>query len=144
MGAQNLRERSRRGPFRTSTGRSRVMDRTAHVAYRRRGHAMEITVRRGITDSEMETLIGKLSAHRIASQRADLYLISGSRKKMGDLDRIDMEKLRTKIYAELQKRPTIGLLVQDVHTKGLLHKGYSHSMTFKENNRKMLQGLLAK
>ena len=143
MGAQNLRVRSRRGPFRTSTGRSRVMDRTAHVAYRRRGHAIEIAVRRGVTDSEMETLIGKLSAHRIASQKADLYLIIGSRKKMGDLDRIDMEKLRDKIYRELEKRATIGLLLQDVHTKGLLHKGYSHSMSFKENN-KMMQGLLAK
>ena len=91
----------------------------------------------------METLIGKLSAHRIASQRADLYLISGSRKKLGDLDRIDMEKLRDKIYQELDKRATIGLLLQDVYTKGLLHKGYSHSMSFKENN-KMMQGLLAK
>ena len=36
MGAQNLRERSRKGPFRSSKGRSRVMNRTAHVTYRRR------------------------------------------------------------------------------------------------------------
>ena len=34
-------------------------------------------------------------------------------------------------------------MVLDVHTKGLLHKGYSHSMSFKEDN-KMLGRLLAK
>lgn len=136
MGANNLRHNSKRGPFKTSTGRSRVMDRSRHVAYRRRGHAMEITIRRGVTEYEMETLIGKLSAHRMGSQHADLYLISGSRKKMGDLDRINMEKLRDMLYKELQKRATIGLLIQDMITKGILHKGYSHSMTFKNENRK--------
>ena len=118
------------------------MDRTAHVAYRRRGHAIEITVRRGITDSEMETLLGKISAHRVSSSKTDLYIITGSRKKMGSLDRIDMEKLRDKIYAELGKRATVGLLLQDVHGKGILHKGYSHSMTFTDKNR-ALKKLLA-
>jgi hypothetical protein len=135
MGAQNLRERSRRGPFRQSSGRSRVMNRSAHVAYRRRGHAIEITVRRGITDGEMETLIGKLSAHRMSTSKTDLYIITSSRKKFGALSRIDMEKLRDKIYRELGKRPTIGLLMQDVHGKGVLHKGYSHSMNFVEDNK---------
>lgn len=142
MGAQNLRQRSRRGPFRQSTGRSRVMDRSAHVAYRRRGHALEITIRRGVTEYEIDVLIGKLSSHRMASQRADLYIISSSRKKLGDLDRIDMSKLRRMIDNELKKRATIGLLVQDCYTKGLLHKGYSHSMDFTRQNLDMMQGAL--
>ena len=137
MGAQNLRMRSRRGPFKGSSGRSRIMDSSAHVSYRRRGLAMEITVRRGITDTEMDNLIGKLSAHRITSRESYLFLISGSRKKLGSIDRINMEKLREKIYDELDKRATIGLLLQDVHSKGLLHTGYSHSMSFKENNRRI-------
>jgi hypothetical protein len=141
MGANNLRH-TRRGPFKTSTGRSRVMDRSRHVAYRRRGHAMEITVRRGVTDYEMETLIGKLSAHRISSQHADLFLIASSRKNLGDLDRIDMGKLRDRIYTELQKRATIGLLLQDRISKGILHKGYSHSMTFRENTSNLLKSAL--
>jgi hypothetical protein len=141
MGANNLRH-NKRGPFKTSTGRSRVMDRSRHVAYRRRGYAMEITVSRGVTDHEMETLIGKLSAHRISSQHADLILIASSRKNLGDLDRIDMEKLRERIYKELQKRATIGLLLQDRITKGILHKGYSHSMTFKEDSRNFLKSAL--
>lgn len=143
MGAQNLRERSRRGPFKASSGRSRVMGRSAHVSYRRRGHALEITVRRGVTDSEMSTLIGKLNAHRISSYKSILILISGSRKKLGTLDRIDMEKLREKIYQQLDKRPTIGLLVQDVQTEGVLHKGYSHSMNFAKDAQ-VLQRLFAK
>jgi len=143
MGAQNLRERSRRGPFKASSGRSRVMGRSAHVSYRRRGHALEITVRRGVTDSEMSTLIGKLNAHRISSYKSILILISGSRKKLGTLDRIDMEKLREKIYQQLDKRPTIGLLLQDVQTEGVLHKGYSHSMNFAKDAQ-VLQRLFAK
>jgi len=138
MGAQNLRMRSRRGPFRASKGRSRIMDRSAHVSYRRRGHAIEITVRRGINDQEMDNLIGKLSAHRIASQQAILYILSTRRKKMGTLDRIDMEKLRFHIHEELDKRATIGLLVQDVYTKGHLHTGFSHSRTSKSNNKMLL------
>jgi len=138
MGAQNLRMSSRRGPFRASKGRSRIMDRSAHVSYRRRGHTIEITVRRGISEQEMDNLIGKLSAHRIASQQAILYILSTRRKKMGTLDRIDMKKLRSHIYDELDKRATIGLLVQDVYTKGLLHTGFSHSRMSKSNNKMLL------
>ena len=131
MGAQNLRERSRKGPFRSSKGRSRVMNRTAHVTYRRRRNAMEITVRRGIIDYEMSTLIGKICTHRLSAGDSILFLISGSRKKMGRLDRIDMEKLRSKIL-ELRKRATIGILLQDVTRKGLLHKGEMHTTEFAE------------
>ena len=144
MGAQNLRMSSRRGPFKNRSGRSRVMDQSAHVSYRRRGHAIEITVRRGITESEMENLLGKLAAHRMASSRSDVFYISGSKKKIGSLDRVDLEKLRDKIYQDLSQKRTVGILVHDIHTKGLLHKGFSHGMDFKRMNRKLRKGLLAK
>ena len=143
MGAQNLRMSSRRGPFKNRSGRSRVMDQSAHVSYRRRGHAIEITVRRGITESEMENLLGKLAAHRMASSRSDVFYISGSKKKIGSLDRVDLEKLRDKIYQDLSQKRTVGILVHDIHTKGLLHKGFSHGMDFKRMNRKLRKGLLA-
>jgi len=139
MGAQNLRMRARRGPFRTSTGRSRIMGSSAHVSYRRRGYTIEITVRRGVTGTEMDVLISKLCAHRMASQEATVFLINGTRKKMGTLDRIDMEKLRSKIEKELTKRATIGILIQDSVSKGILHKGYSYSMEF-QNDMKGLKG----
>ena len=134
MGAQNLRERSRKGPFRNSKGRSRVMNRTAHVTYRRRRNAMEITVRRGINDYELSTLIGKICTHRLSAGDSILFIISGSRKKMGRLDRIDMEKLRMKILEDLSKRATIGILLQDVTRKGLLHKGEMHTTEFAEQS----------
>ena len=136
MGAHNLREQSRRGPFKRSGGRSRVLDRSAHVSYRQRGRTLEITVRRGVTDYEMSTLIGKLSAHRMASGGSIFYFIRGnSKQKVGTLDRVDMEKLRTKIEDTLLKTGVVGLLIQDLQERGTLHKAYSHGMQMKENFR---------
>ena len=80
----------------------------------------------------MSTLIGKICTHRLSAGDSILFLISGSRKKMGRLDRIDMEKLRSKILEELRKRATIGILLQDVTRKGLLHKGEMHTTEFAE------------
>ena len=139
MGAQKLRERSRRGPFRASSGSSRIMDSSAHVSYRRRGHALEITVRRGVTGEEIDVLIGKLSMHRLSSQRSELFLITNKRHKLGNLDRTNMDKLRAKIEKELEKRRVIGLLVHDVYGKGLLHKGLSHSLTSRESHRRLIE-----
>ena len=87
----------------------------------------------------MDMLISKLCAHRMSSQRATVFLVNGTRKKMGALDRIDMEKLRMKIERELTKRATIGILIQDNVSKGLLHKGFSYSMDF-QNDMKGLKG----
>ncbi|MEO2151510.1 MAG: hypothetical protein ABGW50_02515, partial [Thermococcus sp.] len=42
-GQKVLVERSKRGPFRAQIGRSTVMDRSAHVTYRKRAGAFEIT-----------------------------------------------------------------------------------------------------
>jgi hypothetical protein len=138
MGAKKLREQSRRGPFKSSTGRSRVMDRSAHVAYRRRLRALEITISRGVTMHEMDTLIGKLGAHRLATHGSFLFMIKGnSRKKLGALDRIDLRKLRDQIEECLDKYRVCGLLVQDTQERGTMHKGYSHGMEMKENFRKM-------
>ena len=136
MGAKKLREQSRRGPFKSSTGRSRVMDRSAHVAYRRRLRALEITISRGVTLHEMDTLIGKLGAHRLATHGSFLFIIKGtSRKKVGALDRIDLRKLRDKIHECLDKHRACGLLVQDTQERGTMHKAYSHGMEMKENFR---------
>ena len=144
MGAHKLAERSRKGPFKHSTGRSRVMAQSRNVTYNRRGHRLEITIRRSVTEHEMDTLIGKLSAHRLASLDCHLFLIASSKKKMDSLDRIDMEKLRKKIYDLLTKRATIGLLLVDVVQKGLLHKGFSHSSGFQKKIKRVFGGPLFK
>ena len=81
---------------------------------------------------------GKLGAHRLATHGAFLYIIKGnSKKKVGNLDRVDLRKLRDRIYDCLNKFRTCGLLVQDTKTRGTLHKAYSHGMEMKENYRSM-------
>ena len=138
MGAKTLLQRSKRGPFKRSSGRSRIMAKTAHVSYRRRNGALEITVRRGITESEMDTLIAKLGAHRLSTGTSFLYIIKGGSKKLiSRLSSIKLEKLREQIHECLDKYSSIGLLVQDTYRKGALHKGYSHGMEMEEALRKM-------
>jgi hypothetical protein len=139
MGANRLQKRSRRGPFRASSGRSTVMEHTSHVHYRRRGNAMEITVRRGVTDSELSTLIGKLGSHRIATFGAYLYIIMGNsrKKKVGRMTKVSLIKLRRRIVEALEKHKSIGLLIQDTIEKGTLHDSKTHSMETKG----MLRGM---
>ena len=138
MGARKLRERSRRGPFKASSGRSRVMDRSAHVTYRRRGPALEITVRRGVTDYELDTLLAKLGSHRMSTIDSILYIIKGNKKmKLGKLDRVDLNKLHIKLNECLDKYSVVGLLVQDTVHRGTLHKAHTHGMRFKENLRQL-------
>jgi hypothetical protein len=136
MGAKKLERQSRRGPFKKSGGRSRVLDRSAHVHYRQRGSALEITIYRGVTDYEMDTLIGKLGAHRVATHGSILFFIKGnSKKKIGLLDQVSMKKVRDKIDECLVKYRVAGLLLQDTEERGALHKAYSHGMQMKENYR---------
>jgi len=119
-------------------GRSRVLDRSAHVTYRRRGRALEITIRRGIGQYEMSTLIGKLNAHRIGTHGCIVFMIAGKRRKLGFLDRVDLEKLRNMIHEKLLKKAKIGLLLQDTKKAGILHRGFAHNRTSKEGYRDML------
>ena len=138
MGAKQLVKASRRGPFKTSSGRSRVMDKSAHVTYRRRGRTLEITISRGITEYEMETLIGKLNVHRLGTHGCLVFLIMGSKKKLGNLDNLALEKLRKKIYTMLATSSVIGLLLQDSVERGILHRAHSHGMYAKEESRNLL------
>ena len=139
MGAKALTRASRRGPFKKSSGRSRVMDRSAHVTYRRRGRTLEITISRGVTMYEMDTLIGKLNVHRLGTHGCLVFLIKGnSKKKLGNIDHLSLEKLRKKMEDMLLKSRVIGLLLQDSHEHGVLHKAYSHGMEQKDAYRNLL------
>ena len=133
MGAKKLLAR-RKGPFKASRGPSRIMDRSAHVMYRRRGHTIEITIRRGITDKEFDILIGKLKAHRMGAMSSVLYIILRQKKKLGHIDKIDYEKLRMKISNELEKKATIGLLLVDTKGKGPLQVGDYHTFDGKTHS----------
>ena len=136
MGAKRLRERSRRGPFKTSSGRSTILSHSAHVEYRRRGNGIEVTVRRGVTDKELETLMSKLRAHAVGKVESFLYIIKGGRrKKIGRIGAVSFTKLRLRIDEALEKYRTVGLLVQDSITRGILHKSSTHNMKTAQNLR---------
>ena len=97
---------------------------------------LEITIRRGVSEYEMDTLMGKLGAHRLSSAMSYLYIIKGgSRKKVGSMDRVDLAKLRDMVIDCLAKYSTAGLLVIDTVSRGALHKAHSHGMVFKEQLR---------
>ena len=136
MGAKRFTEASRRGPFKQSSGRSRIMDRSAHVSYRKRGHALEITISRGVTSYEMDTLIGKLGAHRLSTVKTHLFLIDGKKKKLWLLDHVSLEKLRDKIHTTLDKKRQLGLELCDERERGILHKPDGHKRDMKESMRK--------
>ena len=131
MGAKKLRDSSRKGPFRTERGSSRVLSRTRHITYRRRGHALEITISRGVTAEEMDELVGKLAAHRVSTSGTMLWLIDSKSKKMGKLSQIDLIKLRDKVLETLSSRRTVGLRLLDKpgkHGAMLKESNHSHRM----------------
>ena len=141
MGATELLNSSRRGPFKHRTGSSRIMDRSAHVTYRRRGHSLEITVIRGVTMYEMDTLIGKLGAHRVSTSNTHIFIVDGKRRKLGNIDRVDLEKLRTMIEDVLRKRRKVGILLTDTKEHGILHNKTGHARSMKAHMRQYRAGL---
>ena len=141
MGATAMAVGSRRGPFKHSTGSSRIMDRSAHITYRRRGHNLEITVLRGVSSYEMDTLIGKLGAHRVSTVSTHVFIIDGKRKKLGNIDRVDLEKLRTMIHKVLETRRKVGILLTDTKEHGILHDKTGHERSMKAHMRAHPNGL---
>jgi len=135
MGAKRMLDAGRRGPFKASSGASRIMDKSAHVTYRRRGHRIEITVLRGVSTYELDTLLGKIGAHRMSTTNSTLFFIDGRKKKLGNLDRIDMEKLRDKIEKALDKRREIGIEISDLSQRGIMHKPSGHARAMKASMR---------
>ena len=76
-GQKRLISKSQRGPFASSTGRSTIMDRSSHVIYRKRNGALEITVSRGVIQSEIDLLMNKLAMHRTSVPLSNVVLIKG-------------------------------------------------------------------
>ena len=135
MGATRMQDSGRRGPFKGSSGVSRIMDRSAHVLYRRRGHCIEITVHRGASTYELDTLVGKLGAHRLSTVKSHLFFIDGRKKNLGSLDQVDLEKLRTKIDKALDKKRQIGISICDEMQRGIMHKADGHKRAMKASMR---------
>ena len=136
-GQKQLLAKSRRGPFSSSSGRSTIMDRSSHVLYRKRGGSFEITVSRGVIQSEVDLLINKLELHRASVPMSSVVLIKGKKRyRLGSLDDIDFERLKEMIGQCLQKYKSCGILIIDAKPgSGALNKPQVHKARFKSKGR---------
>ena len=132
-GQKAIRQRARRGPFRDQNGRSLVMDQSAYVKYRKRGNAFEITVRRGVSNAEIQQLLSKLSMHRLSIQGSNVVVIKGRKRfRLGSLSRLDLRKLLRVIQDCLQNYGTCGLeITEQTAGSGALYKSKVHGSRIK-------------
>ena len=137
-GQKALVERARRGPFKNQRGPSTVMDRSTHVTYRKRSGVFEITVRRGVSNSETQQLLSKLTMHRMSIHGSYLVLIKGSKRyRLGLLNNVDLHHLQQLIEECIQQYGTCGLeITETVAGSGALYKGGVHGARFKSAARK--------
>jgi hypothetical protein len=137
-GQKVLVEKSRRGPFRDQTGRSTVMDSSAHVTYRKRGGVFEITVRRGVNASELRTLETKLNTHRLSGPGSRVTIIKGSRRyRLGPLDEINMRYLRELTVECIDQYGSCGLEITESQAgAGALYRGGAHGARIKSKARR--------
>ena len=138
-GAKVVKERSRKGPFRQERGRSTIMDRTAHVMYRKRSGGFEITVRRGAVRQEFQTLLSKLEMHRMSTSGSLVTLIKGNKRfRLGKLTEINMSYLRDLIEDCLEQYGSCGLEITETvqSGEGALYKPAVHNKRFKAKARK--------
>ena len=116
-------ETSRRGPFRGTSGHIKTMARSTHIVYRVRGGVLQITVYRGVIKTEMDVLIGKLGAHRISTKKTICTLVvRGRKRKLGDLQTLDLAALRGAVLESLSKAKSVGISLHDIGDKGSLHR----------------------
>jgi hypothetical protein len=137
-GHRTLVERSKRGPFRAQRGRSTVMDSSAHVVYRKRAGAFEITVKRGAVAQEFQQLLTKLSMHRMSTSDSLVTIIKGSRRyRLGKLSEINLKYLQEMIEECVLQYGTCGLEITEPHAgTGALYGSGVHKARFKSNARR--------
>ncbi len=137
-GQKVLVERAKRGPFREQGGRSTVMDSSAHVIYRKRSGAMEITVKRGVVGAEVRQLMSKLSMHRMSAFGSHVVIIKGTKRyRLGPLAEINLKYLKQLVYECLQQYGSCGLeITQSRAGQGALYKPGVHGARFKNAARR--------
>ena len=114
------------------------MDRSAHVTYRKRAGAFEITVRRGAVKTEIQQLLSKLSMHRMSVHGSHGVIIKGSKRfRLGPLAEINLQYLSELVDECLRSYGTCGLEITETQAgRGALYKAGAHSARFKSNARK--------
>jgi hypothetical protein len=137
-GQHEIVARGRRGPFRDKGGRSTVMDSSAHIVYRKRAGAFEITVRRGVIDSEIQQLLSKLSMHRMSMSGSFLVIIKGTKRyRLGRLVDMDLRELLQLVHECVATYGNCGLeVVEAAAGAGALYHPDVHKARFKSNARR--------
>ena len=137
-GQRTLIEKSRKGPFKDRGGRSTIYDSTAHTMYRGRRGIFEITVKRGVSSSEMQRLASKLNVHSLSQKGSRIVLIKGGRRYvLGFLRDLDIRHIMSMVRECIGSYGACGLeLTEDVQGTGALHNPHVHGMKFKSSARR--------
>ena len=137
-GQRAVLERARRGPFGDQVGRSTIMDRSAHVQYRKRTGVFEITVRRGVHQNEMQMLLSKLRMHRMSIGGSHVTIVKGNKRyRLGLLSSLDLDYLVKLVDECIGTYGNCGLeIVENVAGTGALYKKHVHSARFKSQSRR--------
>jgi hypothetical protein len=131
-GATALMVKGRRGPFKDQRGRSQVLDRSAHVLYRRRHRTMEVTVKRGVSDSEMDLLMSKILSQQVSAPGTSMVMVKGNKRyPMGPVSGVRVKTLRSLVYECLDKYSTCGLHLVEGGKVGSMAKKLVNSAAFK-------------
>jgi len=139
-GQKTLVERSKRGPFRNQSGRSTIMDRSRHIVYRKRRGVFEITIRRGVIDSELNQMISKLRMHRTHQHGSRITIVKGSRRyRLGFLTDVDLRHLLDLVAECINQYGNCGIeIVETRPSSGPLYKDSMHMPSFKANKKGVL------
>ena len=106
------------------------MSRSTNVLNRSRGRIFETTIRKKCSEHELNMVIHRLRTHADSNVAAGVFLVIGkSRKFVGHLNEIDLNKLRQRLKKALQ-RGTVGIEVVDLKTGGALHAPHVHSAKY--------------
>ena len=131
-GATKLMVKGRRGPFKDQRGASQVLDRSAHVMYRRRHRTMEITVKRGVSEAEMDLLMSKLLAQQVSAPGCMVVMVKGGKRyPMGPVSAARIKTLRALIHECLDRYATCGIHLIEGGRVGAISKKLANSTAFK-------------
>jgi hypothetical protein len=140
QGQRIMVEKSRKGPFREQSGRSTVMDSSAHVVYRKRAGAFEITVRRGAIQQEFQQLLNKLQMHRLSAFGSYVTIIKGNKRyRLGKLSDVSLRQLQELIEECIDQYGTCGIEVTESGGQagsGGIYHGSMHKSRFKAKVRR--------
>ena len=107
------------------------MSKSANVQGRSRGKLYETTIRRKVTNYELELIMKKLRLHLESGVGSVLFMHFGrTRQLLGDLTDIDLEDLKRRIRKKLERHPVVGIELADARVGGALHHPRTHSAQF--------------